>query len=102
MYANMSTATTTAQLVTAFNNNAPASLQYLLTNSQGVKEVMMDAAGNREDEIADQMNSYMRAEILMLVAGVISVGFFTIVTLMVIHKVNKERIRIFEIFLDIS
>lgn len=38
----------------------------------------------------------------MFVGGLVFVALFAAVMLIVIHKINKERIKIFEIFLDIS
>lgn len=44
----------------------------------------------------------MNVEILMFVGGLMFVALFAAIMLIVIHKINKERIKIFEIFLDIS
>jgi hypothetical protein len=102
VYGNMSAAHSTADLVSIFKTASNSSLQYLLTNSQQVKEVMMQAAEGREAEIGQSMGDAMKVEILMFVGGLVFVALFAVVMLVVIHKINKERIKIFEIFLDIS
>ena len=38
----------------------------------------------------------------MFVGAIVFVILFAVIMLIVIHKINKERIKIFEIFLDIS
>lgn len=38
----------------------------------------------------------------MFVGGIIFLALFTLILLLSIHRINKERIRIFSIFLDIS
>ena len=38
----------------------------------------------------------------MFVGGIIFLALFTLTLLLSIHRINKERIRIFSIFLDIS
>lgn len=98
----MSQAKTTNDLVNSFNSVPPSTLQYLLTNSQQIKEVMMNNAMIREQAIGQQIGSYMNTEILMFVGGLMFVALFAAIMLIVIHKINKERIKIFEIFLDIS
>jgi hypothetical protein len=98
----MSQAKTTADLVSTFKAAAASDLQYLLTNSQRIKEVMMQAAVAREQGVGEQISSYMKVEILMFVGGLLFVALFAAIMLFVIHKINKERIKIFEIFLDIS
>ena len=44
----------------------------------------------------------MNIEIIMFLGGLFYVALFAVIMLFVIHKINKERIKIFEIFLDIS
>jgi hypothetical protein len=63
---------------------------------------MMQAAVVRERAIGQQIASYISVEILMFVGGLMFVALFAAIMLIVIHKINKERIKIFEIFLDIS
>jgi hypothetical protein len=53
VYGNMSQAKTPSDLVDAFNAASPAAVQYLLTNSQNIKEVMMNSAIVREGQIGE-------------------------------------------------
>lgn len=60
VYGNMSQARNTAELIATFAAASPSTLQYLLTNSQQVKEVMMAAASVREGEIGKRIVGFMQ------------------------------------------
>lgn len=55
----MSQAKTPSDLVNIFNAASPGAVQYLLTNSQNVKEVMMQSAIVREGQIGETIKSLM-------------------------------------------
>lgn len=44
----------------------------------------------------------MNIEIIMFVGGVLFSILFTVLMFIIISKINKERINLFEIFLDVS
>jgi uncharacterized protein YxeA len=57
---------------------------------------------SREKEVGAWLQSAMKDEAVMLSMGVIYLFLFTILAFFVIHRINLERIDIFDIFLQIS
>lgn len=102
IYANMSSATSQADLMSIYASADPYTVDYLKTNSAAAKETMMQRARTRESEIGATIKQFMYSEVIMLVAGIVFVAVFGAILLLAVHKINQERIKIFEIFLDIT
>ena len=102
VYGNMSQAKNQSDLVKNYKAAPATTIQYLIQNSKQLKEIMVANADAREQSIGAEIGGYMKMEIVMFVGGIVFVILFAVIMLIVIHKINKERIKIFEIFLDIS
>ena len=63
---------------------------------------MISAAKNRENQIGDSIKTYIQMEIIMFAGGIVVVIIIGLCLLLAVHRINQERISIFEIFLDIT
>ena len=63
---------------------------------------MMKSAVAREEDIKKGIKEFMDIEITMFAGGVVFSILFTVLMFIIISKINKERINLFQIFLDVS
>jgi hypothetical protein len=56
---------------------------------------MLAKAALRDSDLANTINNYINIEVVMLVLGILFVMIIAIATLLTIHHINLERIKIF-------
>jgi hypothetical protein len=92
---------TTLQLKAALSATDAYTLQYLLSGLSA-KDTMMGSLVAREAEIVGRISNHNNLQVIFITLGLFLLAVITVLLIYYLHHLNQERVKVFEIFLEIS